>query len=197
MDDEESSGSSRSSRRRFPLHPVRDHRGRGPIRPAAAVSGRRGGDRGRARQDLLILETGGLMLGYPEGERNLAAPACFGELALVGERIPWPRITAIKDSRVWFLRATLFQELCHDIRRWRSSCASCSRVAYTRSRQRARQNGLTGLSDGGQFCGEQRSSDMALHVSPCVASRNHSWLGNGARGTFATGLVLSWNGRSA
>jgi CRP-like cAMP-binding protein len=65
-------------------------------------------------QDLLILETGGLMLGYPGGERNLAAPACFGELALVGERIPWPRITAIEDSRVWFLRATLFQELCQD-----------------------------------------------------------------------------------
>ena len=63
-------------------------------------------------QDLLILETGALLLGYPEGARTLAAPACFGELALVGERIPWPRITAVEDSRVWFLRATLFQELC-------------------------------------------------------------------------------------
>ena len=63
-------------------------------------------------QDLLILETGALMLGYPEGATTLAAPACFGEVALVGERIRWPRITAVEDSRVWFLRATLFQELC-------------------------------------------------------------------------------------
>jgi CRP-like cAMP-binding protein len=28
--------------------------------------------------------------------------------------MPWPRITAVEDSRVWFLRATIFQELCHE-----------------------------------------------------------------------------------
>jgi CRP-like cAMP-binding protein len=65
-------------------------------------------------QDLLILETGALSVEQPGGATTLAAPACFGELALVGERMPWPRITAIEDSRIWFLRATLFQELCHE-----------------------------------------------------------------------------------
>jgi len=65
-------------------------------------------------QDLLILETGALSVEQPGGATTLAAPACFGELALVGERMPWPRITAVVDSRIWFLRATLFQELCHE-----------------------------------------------------------------------------------
>jgi CRP-like cAMP-binding protein len=65
-------------------------------------------------QDLLILETGVLSVEQPGGAATLAAPACFGELALVGERMPWPRITAVEDSRIWFLRATLFQELCHE-----------------------------------------------------------------------------------
>jgi hypothetical protein len=65
-------------------------------------------------QDLLILETGVLSVEQPGGATTLAAPACFGELALVGERMPWPRITAIEDARIWFLHATLFQELCHE-----------------------------------------------------------------------------------
>jgi CRP-like cAMP-binding protein len=66
------------------------------------------------RQDLLILGAGVLSIGNPEGAVRLSAPACFGEAALVGERMPWPRITAVEDSRVWFLRATIFQELCHE-----------------------------------------------------------------------------------
>lgn len=65
-------------------------------------------------QDLLVLEAGVLSIGHPDGATELAAPACFGEVALVGERMPWPRITAVEDCRVWFLRATLFQELCQE-----------------------------------------------------------------------------------
>jgi hypothetical protein len=65
-------------------------------------------------QDLLILEAGVLSIAHPEGATTLAAPACFGEIALVGERMPWPRIAALEDSRIWFLRATIFQELCQD-----------------------------------------------------------------------------------
>jgi hypothetical protein len=65
-------------------------------------------------QDLLILEAGVLSLDHPGGAAQLAAPACFGEAALVGEPVPWPRITAVEDSRIWFLRATLFQELCRE-----------------------------------------------------------------------------------
>ena len=65
-------------------------------------------------QDLLVLEAGVLSVGYPGGAADLTAPACFGEAALVGERMHWPRITAVEDCRVWFLRATLFQELCHE-----------------------------------------------------------------------------------
>ncbi len=68
----------------------------------------------RGWQDLLILEAGVLSLEHPERPQTLAAPACFGEVALVGERVPWPRMTALEDSRVWFLRATVFQELCHE-----------------------------------------------------------------------------------
>jgi hypothetical protein len=66
------------------------------------------------QQDLLILGAGVLSIGNPEGATRLPAPACFGEAALVEERMPWPRITAVEDSRVWFLRATIFQELCHE-----------------------------------------------------------------------------------
>jgi hypothetical protein len=66
------------------------------------------------RQDLLILEAGVLSIGNPEGATRLSAPACFGEAALVGERMPWPRFTAVEDSRVWFLHASIFQELCHE-----------------------------------------------------------------------------------
>jgi hypothetical protein len=66
------------------------------------------------RQDLLILGVGMLSIGHPEGATCVAAPACFGEAALVGERMPWPRITAVEDSHVWFLGATTFQELCHE-----------------------------------------------------------------------------------
>ena len=69
---------------------------------------------GTGWQDLLILEAGALSIGRGQGAGNLVAPACFGELALVGERVPWPRITALEDSRVSFLRATIFQELCSE-----------------------------------------------------------------------------------
>ena len=65
-------------------------------------------------QEFLVLEAGVLSVGHPQGATNLAAPACFGEVALVGERMFWPRITAVEDCRVWFLRATLFQDLCHE-----------------------------------------------------------------------------------
>ena len=65
-------------------------------------------------QDLLILEAGALAIGQAEGARTLAAPGCFGELALAGEPVAWPKITALEDSRVWFLRAAIFQELCYE-----------------------------------------------------------------------------------
>jgi CRP-like cAMP-binding protein len=69
---------------------------------------------GTGWQDLLVLETGALAIGHGEGAGSLAAPGCFGEIALVGERVAWPRITALEDSRVSFLRATIFQELCRE-----------------------------------------------------------------------------------
>src|SRR5919106_997094 len=69
---------------------------------------------GAGSQDLLILETGALSIGHGEDADNLAAPGCFGEIALVGERVPWPRITAVEDSRVLFLRASVFQDLCRE-----------------------------------------------------------------------------------
>jgi CRP-like cAMP-binding protein len=69
---------------------------------------------GAGWQDLLIVETGALSIGHAEGAGSLAAPACFGEIAFAGERVPWPRITALEDSRVSFLPATVFQELCRE-----------------------------------------------------------------------------------
>lgn len=65
-------------------------------------------------QDLLILEAGALSIAQRRDAWTLTAPACFGELALAGERVPWPTITAIEDSRVSFLRATIFEELCRE-----------------------------------------------------------------------------------
>jgi hypothetical protein len=69
---------------------------------------------GTGWQDLLVLETGALAIGHGDGAGSLEAPGCFGEVALVGERIAWPRITALEDSRVSFLRATIFQDLCRE-----------------------------------------------------------------------------------
>jgi CRP-like cAMP-binding protein len=69
---------------------------------------------GAGRQDLLILEAGVLMIGDGEGATTLTAPACFGEVAVAGEPMPWPRITAVEDARVSLLRATVFQELCRE-----------------------------------------------------------------------------------
>jgi Cyclic nucleotide-binding domain len=64
------------------------------------------------RQELLILESGTLAIERQGGAGTLAAPACLGEAALVGEPMPWPKLTALADCRVWFLRAAQFQELC-------------------------------------------------------------------------------------
>ena len=69
---------------------------------------------GTDRQDLLILEAGALSIGHRETVQTLAAPACFGEIALAGEPMSWPRITAITDARVSFLRAAIFDELCRE-----------------------------------------------------------------------------------
>lgn len=69
---------------------------------------------GSGRQDLLILEAGALSIEYREGVQTLAAPACVGEIALAGERMLWPRITALEDARVSFLRAAIFEELCRE-----------------------------------------------------------------------------------
>ena len=69
---------------------------------------------GARRQDLLILEAGALTIGDRDGGHVLAAPACFGEVALSGERMSWPRITALEEARVAFLRATIFEELCRE-----------------------------------------------------------------------------------
>jgi HEAT repeat protein len=66
------------------------------------------------RQDLLVLEAGALTLAHRDGDQTLAAPGCFGEVALCGERMPWPRITALENSRVSFLRAAIFEELCRE-----------------------------------------------------------------------------------
>jgi CRP-like cAMP-binding protein len=65
-------------------------------------------------QDLLILEAGVLTVGEGEGARTLAAPACLGEVAVAGEPMAWPMITAVEDARVSLLRATIFQELCRE-----------------------------------------------------------------------------------
>ena len=65
-------------------------------------------------QDLLILEAGALMVGRGDGASTLAAPACFGEIAVAGEPMSWPKITAVEDSRVSLLRATIFEELCRE-----------------------------------------------------------------------------------
>jgi hypothetical protein len=65
-------------------------------------------------QDLLILEAGTLSIENGETARTLAAPACIGEMALAGEPMDWPRITALEDARVSFLRAAVFEELCRE-----------------------------------------------------------------------------------
>jgi hypothetical protein len=69
---------------------------------------------GALRQDLLILEAGTLTIAHHDGSETLAAPACFGEVALCGERMFWPRITAFEEARVSFLRAAIFEELCRE-----------------------------------------------------------------------------------
>jgi CRP/FNR family cyclic AMP-dependent transcriptional regulator len=66
------------------------------------------------RQEVLILETGALSIGPAEAAGRLAAPACFGEVALAGEPMAWPRIVALEDSEVSVLRAGAFQELCQE-----------------------------------------------------------------------------------
>jgi hypothetical protein len=66
---------------------------------------------GTGGQDLLILETGVLEIGHGDAATMLSAPACFGEVAVAGEPMSWPRITAVEDSRVSLLRATTFHEL--------------------------------------------------------------------------------------
>jgi hypothetical protein len=66
---------------------------------------------GTGGQDLLILETGALEIGHGDAATILSAPACFGEVAVAGEAMFWPRITAVEDSRVSLLRATTFHEL--------------------------------------------------------------------------------------
>ena len=65
-------------------------------------------------QDLLILEAGAVSIANREGVQSLSAPACFGEIALAGEPMHWPRITALEDARVSFLRAAIFEELCRE-----------------------------------------------------------------------------------
>jgi CRP/FNR family cyclic AMP-dependent transcriptional regulator len=65
-------------------------------------------------QDLLILEAGALLIANGESAQPLTAPACFGEMALAGEPMRWPRITALNDARVSFLRAAIFEELCRE-----------------------------------------------------------------------------------
>lgn len=69
---------------------------------------------GTRRQDLLMLEAGALTIALRNGAEILAAPACFGEVALCGERMSWPRITALEEARVSFLRAAIFEELCRE-----------------------------------------------------------------------------------
>jgi hypothetical protein len=69
---------------------------------------------GTGGQDLLILEAGALAIGDGDGARKLAAPACFGEVAVAGEPMAWPRITAVEDARVSLLRGAAFQELCRE-----------------------------------------------------------------------------------
>jgi Cyclic nucleotide-binding domain len=66
------------------------------------------------RQDLLILEAGALTIAQRDGDHTLAAPGCFGEVALCGERMAWPRITALENARVSFLRTAIFEELCRE-----------------------------------------------------------------------------------
>lgn len=69
---------------------------------------------GSGGRDLLVLEAGALSVMHPEGTETVPAPACFGEVALAGERMLWPRIKAARDARVSFLRAALFEELCRE-----------------------------------------------------------------------------------
>jgi CRP/FNR family transcriptional regulator, cyclic AMP receptor protein len=69
---------------------------------------------GTGGQALLILEAGVLTIDHSDGVRTVTAPACFGEVAVAGEPMTWPRITALEDARVSFLRAAMFQELCRE-----------------------------------------------------------------------------------
>jgi hypothetical protein len=69
---------------------------------------------GLGGQVLLILEAGVLAIGDGAGARQIQGPDCFGEAAVAGEPMPWPRIVAVEDSRVSFLRAAVFQELCEE-----------------------------------------------------------------------------------
>ncbi|MDX1540170.1 MAG: hypothetical protein R3349_02075, partial [Geminicoccaceae bacterium] len=62
---------------------------------------------GAERRGLLILESGRLSVDRVEW----VAPACFGELALAGEAIVWPRVVALEDARGGFLDGLRFDEL--------------------------------------------------------------------------------------
>jgi hypothetical protein len=66
------------------------------------------------RQDLLILEAGALAIEDAEGTTKLAAPACFGEVVLLGEPPLFQRVVAIEDSTVLRLHRVIFRDLIED-----------------------------------------------------------------------------------
>jgi hypothetical protein len=69
---------------------------------------------GTGWQDLLILEAGALSIEDAEGTTKLAAPACFGEVVLVGEPPLFQRVVAIEDSTVLRLHRVIFHDLIQD-----------------------------------------------------------------------------------
>jgi CRP-like cAMP-binding protein len=84
------------------------------LQARAYLAGERVMTDGAGGQALLVLESGVLAIGHEDGVSTLAAPACIGEVAIAGEPIDWPSITAVEDARVSLLRATVFEELCRE-----------------------------------------------------------------------------------
>ena len=70
--------------------------------------------RGATQDHLGILERGAVGLVGPGGSERLEAPACFGEMVLVGELPLFQRVVAIEDSTVLRLHRVVFQDLIQD-----------------------------------------------------------------------------------
>ena len=70
--------------------------------------------RGAAQDHLGILERGAVEVVGRSASERLEAPACFGEVVLLGEPPLFQRVVAIEDSTVLRLHRVIFRDLIED-----------------------------------------------------------------------------------